>query len=126
MVSGCYDLFHGGHIAFFKAAAEYGKLYVMIGQDQSILHLKGKAPYFSQDERKFIVGSVRYVHEAIISSGTGMLDFEPDMRKMKPDIFIVNNDGHTPEKEKLCRDLGVEYIVLERIPEPGLPATKSP
>jgi cytidyltransferase-like protein len=125
MVSGCYDLVHGGHIAFFKTAASYGKLYVILGQDQNLLQLKGKAPYFSQEERKFIVGSIKYVHEAIISTGSGMLDFEPDMRRIKPDVFIVNSDGHTPEKEKLCRELGVEYLVLERIPEPGLPPRSS-
>ncbi len=125
MISGCYDLLHGGHIAFFKTAAAYGKLYVAIGQDANLLQLKGKAPYFSEKERQYIVGSVKYIHEAFISSGTGMLDFEPDMRRIKPDVFIVNKDGHTPEKEKLCRELGVEYIVLERIPEPGLPAQSS-
>jgi cytidyltransferase-like protein len=125
MVSGCYDLIHGGHIAFFKTAASYGRLYVVLGQDANLLELKGKAPYFSEQERKFIVGSVKYVHEAIISTGRGMLDFEPEMRRIRPDIFIVNSDGHTPEKEDLCKELGVRYIVLERIPEPGLPPRSS-
>ena len=125
MVSGCYDLIHGGHIAFFKTAAAFGKLYVFLGQDKNVLQLKGKAPYFSEQERKFIVGSCKYVEEAIVSSGMGMLDFEPDMRKMKPDIFIVNHDGHTPGKAQLCKELGVEYIVLERIPEEGLPVRSS-
>ena len=54
-----------------------------------------------------------------------MLDFEPDMKRIKPDIFIVNHDGHTIDKETLCKKMGVEYIVLERIPEPGLPARSS-
>ncbi len=125
MISGCFDLLHGGHIAFFKAAAAYGKLYVAIGQDNNLLQLKGKTPYFSEKERQFIVGSVKYIHEAFISSGKGILDFEPDMRRIRPDIFIVNTDGHTPDKENLCRELGVEYIILERIPEHGLPARSS-
>ena len=125
MVSGCFDLLHGGHIAFFKTAAAYGKLYVAVGRDKNIKQLKGKAPYFSEKERQYIIGSVKYVHEAFISSGKGMLDFEPDMRRMKPDIFIVNIDGHTGDKERLCKELGVKYIVLERIPEPGLPARSS-
>lgn len=125
MVSGCYDLFHGGHVAFFKTAAAYGRLYVAIGKDENILILKGKAPYFSEKERLYIVGSVKYVHEAFIASGNGILDFEPDLRRIKPDIFIVNSDGHTPGKEKLCRELGIEYIILDRIPEPGLPARSS-
>ena len=125
LVSGCFDLLHGGHIAFFKTAATYGKLYVAVGQDSNVLQLKGKAPLFSEDERKFIVGSIKYVHEAFISTGKGILDFEPDMRRIKPDIFIVNADGHSQEKEMLCRELGVEYIRLERIPEPGLPLRSS-
>jgi cytidyltransferase-like protein len=126
MVSGCFDMLHGGHIAFFKTAAAYGKLYVAVGQDNNVLQLKGKVPYFSEKERQFIAGSVKYVHEAFISSGKGMLDFEPDMYRIRPDIFIVNKDGDTAEKKQLCEQLGVEYIVLKRIPEEGLPVRSSP
>ncbi len=125
MVSGCYDLLHGGHVAFFKTASAYGKLYVSLGRDDNLALLKGKKPLFSEAERMFIVKSIRYVEDAFLASGSGMLDFEPDMRRIKPDILIVNQDGHTPEKEKLCKDMGVEYVILERIPEPGLPARSS-
>jgi len=125
MVSGCYDLLHGGHIAFFKTAAGYGELHVSVGRDDNLFLLKGKRPVFSEAERLFIVRSVRYVHDAFLASGSGMLDFEPDLRRLKPDLFIVNSDGHTPDKKRLCDELGVEYLVLERVPEPGLPARPS-
>lgn len=125
LVSGCYDLLHGGHIAFFKAASAYGKLYVALGRDDNLMLLKGKRPFFSQEERLFIVKSIKYVEDAFVSSGMGMLDFESDMRILSPDIFIVNKDGHSQEKEALCKSMGIEYIVLERIPEPGLPARSS-
>jgi cytidyltransferase-like protein len=125
LVSGCYDLIHGGHVAFFKTASQYGKLYVAVGADENLLLLKGKAPYFSQEERVYMVNSIRFVEEAFIASGSGMLDFEPDMERIKPDIFVVNSDGHTTEKEILCKKNGVEYKVLERIPEEGLPARAS-
>ncbi len=124
-VSGCYDLLHGGHVAFFKTAASYGDLYVSVGSDENIRVLKGKKPVFSQEERLYIVKSIRYVHDAFLGSGTGMLDFEPDLRRINPDIFIVNSDGHKPEKEDLCKLLGIEYIILERVPEPGLPQRSS-
>ena len=124
-VSGCYDLLHGGHIAFFKTASEYGDVIVSLGRDENLLLLKGKKPVFSENERLFIVRSVRYVSEAFLASGSGMLDFEPDLRRVKPDIFIVNSDGHTAEKEKLCRDLDIQYLILPRIPEPGLPERSS-
>ena len=54
-----------------------------------------------------------------------MLDFEPDIERIKPDIFVVNADGQTPEKEALCKKYGVEYTVRERIPEEGLPSRAS-
>ena len=53
------------------------------------------------------------------------MDFEPDLGRIKPDIFVVNSDGQTAEKEALCKKLGIEYKVLERIPEEGLPARAS-
>jgi hypothetical protein len=43
------------------------------------------------------------------------------MKDLKPDIFVVNEDGNTFEKEKLCRELGIEYRVLKRIPYANLP-----
>jgi cytidyltransferase-like protein len=125
IVSGCYDLLHGGHIAFFKTAAAYGDLYVSVGRDENLLLLKGKKPVFSEEERLYIVKSIKYVHDAFLGSGSGLLDFEPDLVRLKPDIFVVNKDGHTSDKEELCRKHGIEYIVLERIPEPGLPARSS-
>lgn len=125
LVSGCYDLLHGGHIAFFKTASSYGDLFVSIGRDENLMLLKGKRPVFSEVERLYIVKSIRYVHDAFLATGMGMLDFEPDLRKIKPDFFIVNHDGHTSAKEILCKQLGIKYIILERIPEPGLPVRSS-
>jgi cytidyltransferase-like protein len=125
LVSGCFDLLHGGHVAFFKTAATYGDLYVSVGRDNNLLLLKGKMPFFSEDERLYIVKSIKYVSEAFLASGSGMLDFKPDLQRIKPDIFIVNEEGHTPEKKSLCTEYGVEYIVLPRIPEEGLPVRSS-
>ena len=39
-VSGCYDMLHSGHVAFFEEAATYGDLYVGIGSDKTIQELK--------------------------------------------------------------------------------------
>ncbi len=125
LVSGCFDLIHGGHIAFLKTASKFGKLYVAIGADKNLLLLKGKAPYFAEEERLYVIKSIRFVEEAFIAGGSGVLDFQPDIERIKPDILVVNNDGHTIEKEELCKKYGIEYKVLERIPEEGLPSRAS-
>jgi hypothetical protein len=44
---------------------------------------------------------------------------------LKPDILVVNEDGGSPEKEALCRERGIEYVVLQRVPSAGLEARSS-
>jgi len=121
-VSGCYDMLHSGHVAFFKEAASYGDLYVGIGSDATIFDLKGRYTVNSEQERLYMVKSVRYVTDAWVNVGSGMMDFEEDLRRFRPDLFVVNEDGHSPAKEKLCTELDIDYLILKRIPEAGLPA----
>ncbi|WP_372752444.1 adenylyltransferase/cytidyltransferase family protein [Mariniflexile sp.] len=120
-VSGCFDMLHSGHIAFFKEASTYGDLYVGIGSDATIAGLKGRQTINSEQERIYMINAIKYVKEAFVNSGSGMLDFEEDLKKLKPDFFVVNEDGFTPAKEELCNELGIELKMLSRIPDTGLP-----
>jgi len=121
-VSGCYDMLHSGHVEFFREAAAYGELYVALGSDKTVFDLKGRLPANNEQERLFMVQAVSYVKQAFISGGSGMLDFEAELREIHPDYLIVNADGNLPEKRKLCEELGIKYIVLDRKPAEGLPA----
>ena len=124
-VSGCYDLLHSGHVEFFRQAAEYGDLYVGIGSDATILGYKHHKTVYSEQERLFMVKSIRYVKDAYINAGSGVLDFIPTLDIVKPDILVVNEDGGSAEKEQLCRERGIEYVVLQRVPSAGLEARSS-
>ncbi|MCF0212156.1 MAG: adenylyltransferase/cytidyltransferase family protein [Bacteroidales bacterium] len=121
-VSGCYDMLHSGHVAFFKEASQYGDLYVSIGSDRTLMELKGRRPINSERERLYMVKSIRYVTDAFIGGGSGMLDFLDVLERVQPDIFVVNEDGHKEVKEQLCKERGIEYKVLQRIPDEGLEA----
>lgn len=126
VVTGCYDWLHSGHVRFFEEASAFGRLYVGVGRDASIRALKGpRHPMLSEDERRYAVASVRYVHEAFICSGVGWLDAAPDMERIRPDYYVVNEDGHRPEKQEFCRVRGIEYLVLRRLPREGLPPRSS-
>lgn len=115
-------MLHSGHVAFFEEAASHGELYVGLGSDETIFRLKGRKTINSNAERLYMVRSVRFVKEAWINSGSGLLDFEKELKELKPDIFFVNDDGYTPDKQTLCRELGIELRVSKRIPRQGLPA----
>ncbi|MBQ3991820.1 MAG: adenylyltransferase/cytidyltransferase family protein [Bacteroidaceae bacterium] len=124
-VSGCYDLLHSGHVEFFRQAAQYGDLYVGIGSDQTILGYKHHRTVYSEQERLFMVKSIRYVKDAYINAGSGVMDFVPTLDIVKPDILVVNSDGGNDEKRRLCAERGIEYVVLERVPQQGLQARSS-
>jgi cytidyltransferase-like protein len=120
-VSGCFDILHSGHIAFLKEASQYGDLYVGLGSDKTIYDLKGRKTINSEEERLYMLEALSCVHKVKINSGCGILDFLGDMKKLGPDVFIVNEDGHTPEKEQICMDNDIEYKVLKRVPHANLP-----
>lgn len=124
-VSGCYDLLHSGHVEFFRQASQYGDLYVGIGSDKTILHYKNHKTVYSEQERLFMVKSIRYVKDAYINAGSGILDFVPTLDVVQPDILVVNSDGGNEDKRRLCEERGMEYIVLERDPHEGLEARSS-
>ncbi|MDE6161560.1 MAG: adenylyltransferase/cytidyltransferase family protein [Muribaculaceae bacterium] len=121
-VSGCYDMLHSGHVAFFKEASRYGDLYVGIGSDATILELKNRKTVYSEKERLYMVKAIRHVTDAFINPGAGMMDFVETVNRVRPDIFVVNSDGGSDLKREFCRERGIEYVVLERVPEDGLEA----
>lgn len=124
-VSGCYDLLHSGHVEFFRQAAQYGDLYVGIGSDATILDYKHHKTVYSEQERLFMVKSIKYVKDAYINAGNGVMDFVPTLDIVKPDILVVNSDGGNEDKRRLCQERGIEYVVLERVPQAGLRARSS-
>jgi cytidyltransferase-like protein len=126
VVTGCYDWFHSGHVRFFEEVSVYGDLYVIVGHDANIRLLKGEGhPLIPETERRYVVGSIKYVTQALISSGEGWLDADPEIKRLKPNLYAVNEDGDKGGKREYCAKLGLQYLVLKRTPAPGLPRRSS-
>jgi cytidyltransferase-like protein len=126
VVTGSYDWFHSGHVRFFEEVGAYGDLYVIVGHDANIRLLKGEGhPLLPGPERRYVVGSIKYVKQALISSGNGWLDADPEIRQLKPDIYAVNEDGDKGGKREYCQKNGIQYLVLKRTPASGLPVRSS-
>ena len=120
-VSGCHDMLHSGHVAFFEEASGYGDLYVGIGSDKTSRDLKNRKTINTERERLYMVKAIRYVKDAFVNSGSGIMDFAEDVKRLQPDIFFVNSDGYTPEKRRFCEENSIELIVSKREPAAGLP-----
>jgi len=126
LVSGCFDLLHSGHVAFFRAAAQHGDLYVRLGSAANIKALKDHDVMYGDAERQFMVSNIACVHDAKISAGTGVYDFEADMALIKPDIYFVNDDASKLEgRVDICERLWIEMVIAPRDPEAGLKVRSS-
>jgi len=126
IVTGCFDWLHSGHVRFFEEVSTLGELYVGVGHDANLRLLKGDGhPLFPEAERRYMVQSIRYVKEAVITTGNGWMDAEPEIRRLGIDAYAVNDDGDKPEKRAYCDSNGLEYVVLTRTPAPGLPRRES-
>lgn len=121
LVTGCFDLMHSGHVRFFEEASAYGDLYVVVGHDANIRLLKGNdRPLIDERQRCYLCNAIRNVTGALVSTGEGWLDAAPEVERLRPDIYLVNEDGDHPQKADFCREHGLEYVVLPRTPPPGL------
>lgn len=68
-----------------------------------------------------MVQAIKYVHNAAMSIGTGVYDFEADMAELHPAVYFVNDDASKLDgRVDLCKRLGVEMVVATRAPADGL------
>lgn len=126
VVTGSFDWFHSGHVRFLEECSTLGGLYVIVGHDANIRLLKGEGhPLLPEEERRYVVASIKFVKQALVSTGNGWLDADPEIQRLKPDIYAVNEDGDKGGKREYCEKNGIEYVVLKRVPAPGLPKRSS-
>jgi cytidyltransferase-like protein len=111
---GCFDPIHEGHIRLFKDAKKLGdELVIMLNSDAQVVKKKGCSFYVTQDERKEILESIRYIDKVVIDPGPD-ITCEAGLRLVKPDILAKGGDrvpGAMPEVEiKTCEDLGIKIV----------------
>ena len=94
--NGCFDILHRGHIELLKHCKSIGK-YVIVGlnSDKSVERLKGSTrPLTSQDDRKAILESIKYVDEVIIFNEDTPYNL---IKQLEPDIIVKGGD-YTPDQ----------------------------
>jgi len=73
-----------------------------------------------------MVKNIKGVFDAGVSKGSGVYDFETDMKEIKPDFYFVNEDGSKMDgRVKICKELGIKMIIAPRKPNEGLAVRSS-
>lgn len=110
---GTFDLLHYGHINLLKRAKEKGDyLIVALSTDEFNWNSKQKKCYFSYEQRKLLLESIRYV-DLVIPEENWEQKIS-DVKEFKVDTFVMGNDWEG--KFDFLKDY-CEVVYLERTPE---------
>ena len=110
---GTFDLFHYGHVNILRRAKEFGDyLIVAISTDEFNWNEKQKKCYFSYEQRKKLVESIRY-GDLVIPEESWNQKIE-DVKLYKVDTFVMGDDwkGKFDFLKEYC-----EVVYLPRTPE---------
>lgn len=104
MAFGTFDLLHAGHAFYLQQSKKLGtELIVVVARDSSVKKIKGKNPVFSEQERKQMVSSLKFVDKAVLGH-----DFEKDktriIKEFWPDIIALGYD-QKPADRQLKKEL---------------------
>ena len=110
---GTFDLLHYGHVNLLQRAKELGDyLIVAISTDEFNWNEKHKKCYFSYEERKRLVESIRYVDLVIPEENWEQKS--SDIQEFKVDTFVIGDDWEG--KFDFLKDY-CEVVYLPRTPE---------
>lgn len=110
---GTFDLLHYGHISLLKRAKELGDYLIVALSTDEFNAIKGKKSYFSYEQRKVLLESVKYVDE-VIPECSWEQKIE-DIKKYRVDVFVIGDDWSG--KFDYLRETGAEVVYLARTPE---------
>lgn len=102
------DIIHPGHMNILKTAAGYGKVIVGLFTDEAIASYKPE-PYMPYGQRKEVVGNIKGVWKVIPQTSR---DYEPNLRRYKPDFMIHGTDwrkGPLAEARRKAIDTMAEW-----------------
>jgi len=109
---GTFDLLHYGHINLLKRAKELGDYLIVALSTNEFNQIKGKKCFFSFDQRKQLLESIRYV-DLVIPEKNWEQKIS-DIKEFKINTFVMGDDweGKFNYLKEYC-----EVIYLSRTPE---------
>jgi rfaE bifunctional protein nucleotidyltransferase chain/domain len=115
LAHGVFDLLHVGHVEHLKQAKEMGdKLFVSVVADE-FLEPHKKPTIYSEDERMYMLRSLRYVDQVVLCKAPGP---QAIIERLRPDIYARGSDYEGVEKpeSELLRRLGIAVRYTKSLP----------
>jgi len=116
--SGCWDLFHFGHLRYLQRAKDLCDILVVgINTDEMIVSYKGMPPVVPYEQRWFIVESLDCVDIVVphlsLEDTTGFAEHGVSIRIVGPEFGVVEGQRRMIQQHK---EQGIRLITLSRTP----------
>ena len=94
---GVYDMLHHGHFLHLHKAKELGDITVVTVTSDQFVNKGPKRPYFSQEQRAFMLSSLELVDYVAINDNALAINI---IKSLKPDIYLKGNDYKNIDKDR--------------------------
>lgn len=108
-VSGYFDPLHAGHIDYLRTARELGDVLIVIVNTDRQAQLQGRTLQNAQEERRKILESIRYVHQAIFSVDDDYT-VSQTLRELRPAVFANGGSCVMFPELRTCEELGIQCV----------------
>lgn len=119
LVSGAFNVLHGGHIQFLKSARALGDHLIVTFPPADLLwRLYGKKSVLCDEDKLAVLTSLSMVDEVVLSTDEDRdLSFRSVFIQHRPAVLAVTTDDLYQEaKRALCAEFGAEFVVLPKTP----------
>jgi FAD synthetase len=103
---GTFDVIHAGHAKYLEESRKLGgndaELIVVVARDSTVRSVKGRDPIFPEEQRRYLIGSLKTVDKAILGYEGG--DRLKIVEELRPDIVALGYD-EKPSEDYLKREL---------------------
>jgi FAD synthetase len=113
---GTFDIVHAGHAKYLEESRKLGgedaELIVIVARDSTVKSLRGREPIFPEDQRRYLVESLKPVDRAILGYEGG--DRLKVVEELKPDIIALGYD-EKPSEDFLKKELSKRDLQKTRV-----------
>jgi hypothetical protein len=123
VVSGSFDNIQSRQVRFLEEAARFGPVHVFLWSDEVVRAMTGAGPKFPEEERKYILEAVRFVHKVRTVDQLSSLDETVDQLSsldelpqgegFKPRMWVVMEDNDTHQKRRYCLSNEIVYTLIK-------------
>jgi cytidyltransferase-like protein len=115
------DLFHAGHVEFFKKARAFGNYLIVAVLADDVVEEYKRTPILSLEERAKVIAACRYVDEVIVAPPMRLT--EERIKELQID-YVVHGDDFNPELLQDQYGVSIKLGIFRTVPyTPGISTT---